>query len=683
MKKYFLLLAFNILIVISGFTQIQNPVTWKYSVVQVSDGNYLLKFTAKIQPHWHIYNQSVNDEGPVPTSFQFEKNPNYKKDGMVKELSKGEVLYDSSFMLKLRIFSNEAVFEQKIIPKTKTPFTIKGTLTYMCCNNRQCLAPKNVDFSFNIPATKSVIESKPDVPKVAVIDSGINDQKKVTSDTSTVKTIVNSKPVQGTGKPEDNGSLWSFFLIAFITGLAGIFTPCVYPMIPMTVSFFMRDEKKRSAGMLKGIMFGISIIFIYTMIGVVVAITKSGVGITNFISTHWLPNLIFFGLFVVFAISFFGAFEIVLPGSLANKIDKQVDKGGYAAPFFMALTLVIVSFSCTAPFVGTILVEASQGIVTKPIIGMFGYSLAFAIPFMIFAISPALLKKLSKSGAWLNSVKVVMAFVLLAFSLKFLLTIDSTHHFNILTREVYLSIWIVIFTMLGFYLLGKIKFSNDGDVPHLGVSRLLLVIITFSFVVYLVPGLFGAPLNALSSMLPPQSKEGFFRSGKTDSDSNKPLNLCEQPKYADILEFPSGMNGYFDYQQGVACAQKLNKPILLDFKGHACSNCKKMEGGVFTDQEILEKLRNDFVIIALYTDDAFKLPESEWIKSSYDGEMKKSMGDKNLDFGITKFRSNTQPLYSIINSKGDTLGKPIEFTMNVQAFKAFLDAGKARFANKK
>jgi len=681
MTRLFLILGICALIAVPAQSQIQNPVSWKYSVVKGANNQYTLKLTAKIEPKWHLYSQHIGQDGPIPTSFSFEKNEKYKLEGTVKELSKVEVIFDSSFMMQLKYFSHEAVFEQKIKVTSGDAFQIKGSLEFMSCNDHQCLPAKKINFSFDIPESK--IASTQD-----------SDTKNLTSDTayiatktiqgtidSTKKPLVNASTQQPLKPASDDSSLWQFFLIAFGAGLLGLFTPCVYPMIPMTVSFFMRDEKKKYAGILKGIIFGMSIIFIYTMLGVILSFTKSSADVTNYISSNWIPNLIFFLLFVVFAISFFGAFELVLPGSFANKIDKQVDKGGYAAAFFMALTLVVVSFSCTAPFVGSILVEASRGIAIKPIIGMFGYSLAFAIPFMIFAISPTLLKQLAKSGSWLNAVKVVMAFILLIFSLKFLLAIDTTHHFNILTREVYLSIWIVLFTMLGFYLLGKIKLAHDSDLPHIGVFRLFLAIITFSFVVYLIPGLFGGPLNAISSMLPPASKQSVFNTGGINS-SNQQGNICETPKYDNILHLPVGMNGYFDYQQGIACAQKLNKPIFLDFKGHTCANCKKMEGGVFSNPEILQRLQNDYVIVALYTDDTYKLPESEWVKSAYDGEVKKTMGEKNLDFQIAKFKSNTQPLYAIINSAGDTLTSPIAFTMNVDAFKKFLDEGKKKFLGK-
>jgi thiol:disulfide interchange protein DsbD len=674
MIKYFLVIVVCILITFQGRAQIQNPVTWSYTIVKATDGNYQLRFTANIEPQWHLYNQNIPEGGPIPTSFSFEKSSKYTLEGKVKELSKAEVIYDSSFMMQLKIFSKKAVFEQKIVPKVKTPFEVKGAVVFMSCNNHQCLPPKTVSFIFNVPAANTAGGAVEPSKSTYIDSTASKENKQITADSSKKTDANNGSPIAPVSQADDNASLWRFFLIAFGFGILGIFTPCVYPMIPMTVSFFMRDEKKRSAGILKAIIFGLSIIFIYTMIGLVLAITKTSAVVTNYVATNWIPNLIFFSLFVVFAISFFGVFEIVLPGTLANKIDKQVDKGGYAASFFMALTLVVVSFSCTAPFVASILVEASQGgLAAKPIMGMFGYSLAFAIPFVIFALSPALMKKLAKSGSWLNSVKVVMAFVLLALSLKYLLAIDSTHHFNILTRPVFISLWIIISILVGLYLLGKIKFAHDSDLPRIGIYRYIYAFISFLFSVYLIFGLFGAPLTELSSILPPAKN-----SPKVLVNSN-----CEQPKYTDILDFPSGLTGYFDYQQGIACAQKLNKPILLDFKGHTCSNCKKMEGRVFANQEIQDRLRDDFVLVDLYTDDAFKLPESEWTKSAYDGEVKKTMGDKNLDFEITKYRSNTQPLFSIINSKGDTLGKPMEFNMNVEAFKAFLDNGKTRFNLKK
>ena len=686
MKKTSLLLFAFLLFSLLGFSQIEDPIKWSFKLESAETGLFNLKFTAKIEDKWHLYSQNIPDGGPIATSFHFEKNNLFELVGKTKELSKANVKFDPTFKMNLTTFSKEAVFVQKIKAKSAELSVVNGTVEFMCCDDKKCLPPKEVEFSFSIPSNEVV-----SIPSNSLIDErrdidtstnmGASTEAKFIVDTS--GTIKSSLPLITPEMPEliKDGSLWSFFLIAFLAGIAGIFTPCVYPMIPMTVSFFMRGEGNRSAGILKGIIFGLSIIFIYTMIGVLVAVTRSGADITSVISTHWAPNLIFFALFMVFAASFFGMFEIVLPGSLTNKIDQQAEKGGYLAAFFMALTLVVVSFSCTGPIVGAILVEASKGIFIKPIIGMFAFSLAFAIPFVIFAISPAMMKKLAKSGSWLNSVKVVFAFILMAFSLKFLLAIDSTYHFNLLPREVYLSIWIVVFSMLGLYLMGRIKFSHDSDLPYIGVPRLFLAIATFSFVVYLVPGLFGAPLTGISSMLPTVSKHSLF-SSSTQTLEAQPNDLCATPSYSNFLELPYNLNGYFDYQEGLTCAQKVNKPIFLDIKGHACANCKKMEAEVWSDPKVQEYLRNNFVIIALYTDDKYLLPEKEWITSTFDQKLKKTMGAKNLDFEITHFNINTQPLYAILDHQGKPLNKPMGLNTDVSVFLKFLEEGKAKFTAK-
>ncbi len=680
MKKIHIL--FFLFVFQFGFSQVENPIKWSFKTESVGGGVFNLTFTAKIDNNWHLYSQNIPEGGPIATSFRFHESAMFELVGKTKELSKAEEKYDKTFEMNLTTFSKEAVFVQKIKTKSTNLSQITGSLEFMCCNDQKCLAPKEVDFSFAITSNEKLVSS------AKIINDSI--LRSDTVSTTSSKDSIGSASLQNsdslgiepiTTSPVESGSLWSFFLIAFLAGIAGIFTPCVYPMIPMTVSFFMHGESSRAAGILKGIIFGLSIIFIYTMIGVIVAVTKSGADVTSVISTHWIPNLLFFGLFMVFAASFFGMFEIVVPGSITNKIDQQAEKGGYLAAFFMALTLVVVSFSCTGPIVGAILVEASKGIFLKPVLGMFGFSLAFAIPFIIFAISPAMMKKLAKSGSWLNSVKVVFAFVLLAFSLKFLLAIDTTYHFNMLPREVYLSIWIVVFSMLGLYLLGKIKFSHDSDIAHVGVPRLMLSIATFSFVVYLIPGLFGAPLPGISSMLPPVSKHSLF-STSNQSIVNKPNNLCGVPKYSNFLELTYGLEGYFDYNEGMECAKQLNKPVFLDIKGHACANCKKMEAEVWSDPIVQQYLRNNFVIIALYIDDKFQLPENEWITSAYDQKIKKTMGAKNLDFEITRFNINSQPFYAILDHAGKPLNPPMGFNTDINVFMKFMEDGKARFVPK-
>ena len=442
---------------------------------------------------------------------------------------------------------------------------------------------------------------------------------------------------------------------------------------------------------MQALLYGLSIIIIYTLIGSVLAVV-AGPNFANWLSTYWLPNILFFLIFVIFAFSFFGLFEITLPHWMVNKTDQEADKGGFLGPVFMALTLVLVSFSCTGPIVGTILVESAGGAVIKPIVGMFGFSLAFALPFTLFAFFPSWLSNLPKSGGWLNSIKVVLGFLELALALKFLSIADQTYHWHILNREVYLALWIVIFILMGFYLLGKLKFAHDSDVPFVTVPRLVMAIITFSFVVYLIPGMFGAPLKALSGYLPPRTTMDFdlnavvrqniqeFSSGPGTS---APTEICATPKYHNFLELPLGLKGYFDYDQAVACSKEQNKPIFIDFTGHGCVNCREMEANVWSDPKVLKILRNDYVILALYVDDKYKLPKDEWIKSTYDGKWKKTLGQKDADFQITKFRVNAQPFYVLMDNDGNVLTQPTAYDLNPDHFVKFLKTGLKNFKEQK
>jgi thiol:disulfide interchange protein DsbD len=464
-------------------------------------------------------------------------------------------------------------------------------------------------------------------------------------------------------------------------------------MIPMTVSFFMNSNKTKWEAKFQALVYGASIILIYTLIGTIVAITL-GADFANWLSTHWLPNVLFFIIFVVFAFSFFGAFEIILPSSWINKSDDKVSKGGAGGAFFMALTLVLVSFSCTGPIVGAILVESAGGMILKPIVGMFGFSLAFALPFTLFALFPQWLSNLPKSGGWLNSVKVFLGFIELALGLKFLSIADQTYHWRILDREVYLALWIVIFALLGIYLLGKIKFAHDSEVKHVSTGRLMLSIVTFSFVVYLIPGMFGAPLKAISGYLPPMTTHDFDlhriireevklagASGSTNANIQNfsGNSLCEKPKYSEFLELPHGLEGYFDFEQGLACAIAQNKPIFIDFTGHGCVNCREMEANVWSDSRVLERLKRDFVIVALYVDDKSTMPESDWITSSYDQKVKKTIGKKYADFQISRFGVNAQPYYVIMGNDQKVLVKPTARDLNPDHFVDFLDRGIAAF----
>ncbi|MFH1159460.1 MAG: thioredoxin family protein, partial [bacterium] len=503
--------------------------------------------------------------------------------------------------------------------------------------------------------------------------------KEVAQDTATQARVDTIKVVP---VPEaKNESLWVFFVIALLAGFAGAVTPCVYPMIPMTVTFFMSSSKSKLGAKSNALFYGLSIIVIYTFIGLLVTVLFGSDSIKN-ISSSWITNLVFFLLFTAFAASFFGLFEIVLPASLTNKSDKQVDKGGLVGTFFMALTLVLVSFSCTAPFIGGILVEASSGSILKPTIGMFGFSLAFALPFTILAFFPSWLSKLPKSGGWLNSVKVVLGFVILALGMKFLLVPNQALGWGI-TREVFIAVWIVLAMLLGLYLMGKIRFSNDSDLKHISVPRLLLIIVSFTFAVYLLPGMFGAPLNAVSAFLPSESSfnlaELITENQETNAAPVQTSTFCESPKHADLFKLPYKLQGYFDYEQGLACAKKMNKPVFLDFTGHGCVNCKVMERTVWSDPEVLKRLRENFIIISLYVDDRTDLPESEWVTSKVDGKVKNTIGKKNVDFEISRFNVNAQPYYVLLDTSGNRLTEPWAYDKDIAGFIGFLDKGMENF----
>jgi thiol:disulfide interchange protein len=470
-------------------------------------------------------------------------------------------------------------------------------------------------------------------------------------------------------------------LIALGIGLATCLTPCVYPLIPMTVSFFIKQKN----GVSKAFLYGASIIGIYVLFGTIIAATL-GQAAPNFISTHWIPNLLFFAIFVIFGLSFLGLFEIQLPSQFVNNVDAQSDRGGWIGIFFMAFTLALVSFSCTGPFVGTLLGLGASGHFTKPIIGMFGFGLGLASPFVLLALSPSLLKKIPKSGGWMNTIKVFFGFLELALALKFLSTVDQTYHWRILDREIYLAIWIAIFTLMGLHLLGKFLMPHDDKVEKLSVGRLMLALTVFSFVVYLFPGMFGAPLKALSGLLPPIETQDFVLSkGSGEATTSQDADFPKNVKYSNLnLHVPQNLQGFFDYKEAVAYAKKVNKPLFIDFTGHGCVNCRKMEASVWADPEVLKRLRNDYVIVCLYVDDKTELPKNEWFTSKDDGLEKITLGDQNLDFEITKFNANAQPYYCLVNPNNDAkpMVEPRAFDQDIQKFIAFLDAGKAKFLGK-
>jgi thiol:disulfide interchange protein len=703
--KFFLFLVFLLAFLQSNSAQILDPINWKFEYKRISDKEIDLVFRAEIENKWHLYSQDIDEGGPIPTSFTFNPSGYYQLTGKTIEISKPEVIQDPNFGMDIKMFSHEAVFKQKILLLTDQDFILEGNIEYMSCDDKRCLPPDNEEFSFDLKIASISVQPSTEGRTLKAADHQLDVEdniagKDLQSDTGDstfthadesgiASSVSGTSPSgdSGTTKTNDSRSLWLFFLISFVAGLAALLTPCVFPMIPMTVTFFMREGRKRIKGIMIGLVFGLSIILIYTSIGFIVSLTSIGPDAANVVSTHWIPNLIFFLLFILFAASFLGMFELVLPGKWANTSDRQADKGGYIGAFFMAFTLVLVSFSCTGPIVGALLVQSAGGLALKPILGMFGFSLAFALPFTLLSVFPSWLSGLPKSGSWLNSIKIVLGFIVLAFSFKFLSTIDQTYHLGILGRDIFLAIWIVIFSMLGFYLLGKLKFSNDSDLLHISVPRLFLSIITFSFVVYLIPGLFGAPLKGMASLIPPVTDEasvlnlaGDITSDKQETDKISSTGNCGPAKYSDFLQLPYDLQGYFDYEEGIACAKQLDKPVLLDFKGHSCSTCKVMEAKVWSNPKVLKRLRQNFVIIALYVDDKTKLPEREWITSDSDRTMKKTIGKKNLDFQITQFNTNTLPYYVIVDHDGKPLTNPMGYELDIRKFIDFLDAGIRNFS---
>lgn len=625
--------------------QIVNPTKWEFDSKQVGNEVDLI-FKATIDNGWHLYDTYLPEGGPIATSFVFEDSTLFEFVGKILKEPQPVITFDQTFQMNVGYFSNEATLIQKIRLKSSDPVEIKGFVLFMSCDDETCTPPEETQFSFKF-------------------NQGVEQ--------TLVKTEVKSEDSVTGVNDGSSQTLWLFILISALAGFAAILTPCVFPMIPMTVSFFMRGSENRGKAIRSGIFFGFSIVLIFTLLGALFSFGIFGPNVGSILSTHWIPNLLFFLLFLVFAISFFGAFEIVLPSSLVNKTDSKADQGGMVGAFFMALTTVIVSFSCTGPFIGALIIEAVQDGGMRPLIGMFFFGLAFATPFTLLAIFPSALNKLPKSGGWLNAIKVVFAFVLLAFGLKFLSNIDQVYGFGILSREIYLSIWIVVFFLLGMYFLGKLKFSHDSDLPYVGVGRLFLSIITFSFVVYLFTGLLGNPLASVSSLIPPQSERTYLSSNfSTGVSPGAAQELCGPAKYADKLHLPHGLPGYFDYEQGLACAKEQNKPLLVVFKGHACANCKKMENTVWTDTEVQKMLAEKYVLVGLYTDDRTTLEENEWVTST-DGKVLKTMGKKNLNLQISKYKTNSIPFHVIIQPDGTEI--KLGVTFDNAEFRTFIEEG--------
>lgn len=674
-----------------------DPVSWSFKSKPSGDGIYELTIFASIEDPWHMYAIEQEKAGPIPTSVNFEENDNYQLVGNLEELTSPKIKYDEGFQFDVGAYYDEAEFLQKVKVLSEGEVVVKGFIEYQCCDDETCLPPFTKEFTLRLKGVKQTAavlnesgtetQTIEESPMDEVLEGDVPEEEELIEESdidlqlseSISEEEISVTPSSGN---QDERSMWGFLIVTFLLGLAAILTPCVYPMIPMTISFFMRETKNKTLVVIKGIVFGLSMILVYTGLGVLVALTGLDANFGNIISSHWIPNIIFFVLFVIFALSFLGMFEIILPSGFVNKVDRQADRGGLLGSFFMGITTVLVSFSCTGPIVGSLLAEAAGGDAMKPILGMFFFSLAFALPFTLLAIFPSMLKNLPKSGGWLNSVKVVLGFLMLAFGMKFLSSIDQAYHLDIFSREVYIAIWFVLSIFLGLYLLGKIKLSHDSDLPYLKVPRLLFAAAVFVFAVYLFTGIFGNDLKAISALLPPKTSESFSVGGTSNvvSVDNQSETYCGPGKYADLFEMPHGIKGYFDYDDGVRCAQEKEKPIFLDFTGHFCSNCKQMENQVWSDPEILQRLKEEYVVISLYTDDKTKLPESEWITME-DGKVLKTIGELNVYFELERFKTFATPWYVLLDAEGNLLAEPRGKDLNIQSYLDFLDEGLENFYN--
>ena len=686
-KKIFL--AFGVFL--SSLTlsaQILHPAKWSTSVSasQAKVGDELtLIFQASIDKDWYLYSSEFTcEDGPIKTAFTFKPNSSFKLIGKIEPVGAVDK-HDEIFECDVKIFKKTGEFWQKIKVLT-ADLKIEGEYEYQVCTDidGKCI-PFNEEFAFtDIKVSGGSAPKNPEPEKkennqssfATVIDTSTVVKQVATENYGERKGPVLDKAILEGESSIHEESFLGYLIFAFILGLTSLVTPCVFPMIPMTVTFFLKDNQSRREGIKKALVFGFSIVFIYTLAGTLFALLLGAEGL-NALATHWAPNLFVFVIFIVFALSFLGLFEINAPYQLVNKVDQQAEKGGWIGVFFMASTLVLVSFSCTIPIVGNVVVLAAGGQVIKPVLAMFFYALAFAIPFTLFAIFPEWIKSLPKSGGWLNSVKVTLGFLELALCLKFLSIADQAYHWGVLDRDVNIAIWIVLFTLLGFYFLGKLRMSSDSIVEKVTVPRLLLAAFTFSFVIYLVPGMWGAPLKSLAGYLPPLYTHDFDLISLTRKE--KANESCEEARYADFLHLPHGLQGYFDYDQALACARQQNKPLFIDFTGHGCTNCREMEAVVWSDPQVLERLQKDFVVVALYVDDKTELPEAQWYTSKYDNKVKKTIGKQNADIQITNLENNAQPFYVLLGKDEKVLAWPYGYNKSVESFVKFLDRGKGKY----
>ncbi|HAH56359.1 MAG TPA: thiol:disulfide interchange protein [Flavobacterium sp.] len=664
-KIIFSLLAF--LAFANGNSQILDPVKWTTKIEKKSETNYILTFNGVIENEWHLYSQYTPEGGSLPLEIIFKNQKgNFKLIGKAKE-GKTTTAYNDVFEVNETFFVKTALIQQEIAVTNPKIKTIEVDLNYQVC--KQSCINLEKKFTFVIPS----------LSKTEVVPIQIDTTQKVaiTSNPKEAEKTVVSQPkeIVNLSKPETQKGLWTVFILSFLGGLLALLTPCVFPMIPMTVSFFTKQSKNKAAGFRNALIYGVSIIVIYVVLGSIVT-WIFGADALNALSTNVWFNIIFFLLLIVFAVSFLGAFEIMLPNSWANKVDSQADRGGIIGILFMALALAIVSFSCTGPIVGTLLVEAASKGGIAPIIGMLGFSSALALPFMLFAMFPGWLHSLPKSGGWLNTVKVVLGFLELALAFKFLSNADLVLQLHLLEREVFLAIWIAIFGTLAFYLFGKINLPHDSPMTHISVGRLSFGLVVLTFTIYMIPGLWGAPLKLISAFPPPmeysESPLGFSGSGNNSSATILPDGAKLGPHQIVVFE---------DYDKGLAYAKTVNKPILIDFTGRACVNCRKMENNVWSDSKILPILKNEVVLISLYVDEDIDLPKNQQFISKTTGSEIETVGDKWTDFMITKYKTNTQPLYVLTDLAGNSLNETtptISYT-SVEEYEIWLKAGISKF----
>ncbi|MDO4759091.1 MAG: cytochrome c biogenesis protein CcdA [Rikenellaceae bacterium] len=667
MRRFLLFLSF----LVATLTTTAQSVHWKSSVEHIADNKYQLIFEAAIPAGYHMYDMGPYQGGPNATTITITPGAGVTLDGAVEQLTEPKRYFDEMFGMEIGTFEDTARFSQKIT-LSQAKSEAKALIEWMICDDESCLPPDEVELKIeladaSLAATAEANAENPDAAAEAT----------------------EAEPVEKTAAPKDaagGGSLWSLIIEAILWGFAALLTPCVFPMVPMTVSYFLKGEGGVTMGRIRAALYGFFIVALYTVpIAAIILITRFVGGDTvtadifNWLATHWLPNVIFFLVFMIFAASFFGAFEITMPSWMDNKTDSKADTKGLGGIFFLALTLVLVSFSCTGPIVGSVLIKSTSGEFWTPILTMLAFSIAFALPFTLFAFFPSMLKNLPKSGGWLNSVKVVIGFIEVALGLKFLSVADQVYHWGILDREIYLAIWIVVFTLMGFYLLGKIKFAHDSEVKFVSVTRLALAIVTFSFVVYLIPGMWGAPLAGLSGYLPPITSQDFVLGGEGVAVVATPASQQSTArKYSDKLHLPHGLEGFFDLEEAEAYAAKVKKPIFIDFTGHGCVNCREMEMRVWSDPEVLNLLRNEYVICALYADDKMPVAESEWVTTDA-GKTLKTLGKINSYYALKTYGVNAQPYYVLQGEEGTQLVEPRGYNLDVAAFVEFLKQGIAAY----